>query len=143
MEKQIKKIISHSDKQTIKIAQDFAQTLNKGSIIGLIGDLGSGKTIFTKGMAKGLKIDDLITSPTFNIVNIYQGDKVQLFHFDLYRLISEEDLENIGYEEYFFKDQITIVEWADKAISLFPAGSYMIYFKVIKENEREIIICQK
>lgn len=139
MEKMIKKVITKSDNETRKLASTFISKIKPGTIIGLIGDLGSGKTVFVKGAAKALGIKDLITSPTFNIVQIYLNKK-KLYHFDLYRLNCIEDLENIGYEDYFNKDGIIFIEWADKFLEIIPKNNYLIYFQYLDKNKREIKI---
>ncbi len=139
----IKKLITNTPEETKKAAKDFAKNLCGGTIVGLIGPLGSGKTIFTQGIAKGLKIKEPVTSPSFTILNIYEAPRINLFHFDLYRIDSIQDLENIGYEEYFFSGHITIIEWAEKCIDILPKNSYLLYFKYLNEKEREITICQK
>ena len=141
--KRIKKLITNTPEETKKVAGDFAKNLCGGTIVGLIGPLGSGKTIFTQGIAKGLKIKEPVTSPSFTILNIYEAPRINLFHFDLYRIDSIQDLENIGYEEYFFSGHITIIEWAEKCIDILPKNSYLLYFKYLNEKEREITICQK
>ncbi len=141
--KRIKKLITNAPEETKKIARDFAKNLCGGTITGLIGELGSGKTIFTQGIAKGLKIKEPVTSPSFTTLNIYEAPRINLFHFDLYRIDSIKDLENIGYEEYFFSDHITVIEWAEKCIDILPENSYLIYFKYLNEIKREITICQK
>ena len=141
--KTIKKIKTHYTRETIKLAKIFTEQLQPGNIIGLIGELGTGKTQFTKGIALGLGIKIPVNSPSYTIINIYNETPIPLFHFDLYRLSSIEELENIGYEEYFYSNGITIIEWADKCLELLPDNSYIIYFKHIEKNIREITICQK
>ncbi len=141
--KTIQKIITNRAEETRKTAMDFAKKITRGTIIGLIGELGAGKTIFTKGIAQGLGIKDTITSPSFTILNIYHTSNMDLFHFDLYRLSSIEELENIGYEEYFYSNGVTVIEWSEKCIDILPKKSYLIYFKHLNKNKREIKICQK
>jgi len=104
---------SNSYEETQKIASEFAKRLSPGDIITLDGDLGAGKTAFTGGLAKGLGIDGYVTSPTFTIVNEYRGGKMPLFHFDVYRLESMDDLYDIGWEDYINQSGICVVEWAD------------------------------
>ncbi|MBU1078377.1 MAG: tRNA (adenosine(37)-N6)-threonylcarbamoyltransferase complex ATPase subunit type 1 TsaE [Spirochaetes bacterium] len=141
----IKNVITNSDAETRKVAHWFISKFKfkKGMIIGLIGDLGSGKTAFTKGIAEGMRLKGLVTSPSFNILNIYQRGGKKLFHFDLYRLNSIEELENIGYEEYFYNKGITVIEWADKCMDILTEDCYLIYFKYQGEKRREITICRK
>lgn len=136
-----KTYISKSREQTIKLAKNFSQQLKPGSCIGLIGELGSGKTVFVKGLAKGLGIKENVTSPTFTLLQIYTG-KIPLYHFDLYRLNSINELQDIGYEEYLHNNTIAVIEWAEKFIDLFPKNGYLIYFKYINKSQREIKITQ-
>ena len=134
------KIISKSEKDTFKIAKDLTSKLKGGEVLCLIGDLGSGKTAFTKGIAKALKIKNTITSPTFVLMKVYLGDK-QLVHIDAYRLRSGNDLEAIGALDYFDDpDTITVIEWAEKVKDIWPKNRKVIEFKVKSENQREIKI---
>ena len=123
------KFISFSEKETFNFAKKFAKKLKGGEILGLIGDLGAGKTIFTKGLAAGLGIKKNITSPTFVLMKIYKitplvrGGRgvTTLVHIDAYRLRSAKDLIAIGVKEYLTKpDTITIIEWADKVKKMLP-----------------------
>jgi tRNA threonylcarbamoyladenosine biosynthesis protein TsaE len=93
----MKKFISKCEEDTLKIGKDFASNLLGGEIITLEGDLGAGKTVFTKGVALGLKIEDIVTSPTFTIMNMYLGEKLNLYHFDMYRLNDESELKRIRF----------------------------------------------
>lgn len=104
---------SDSYEETQKIAAEFASKLNCGDIVTLDGDLGAGKTAFTGGLAKGLGISGYITSPTFTIVNEYHGGSIPLFHFDVYRLSSMDELYDIGWEDYICRGGICVIEWAD------------------------------
>lgn len=117
---------SNSPDETEKIASDFAKKLNKGDVITLDGDLGAGKTAFTRGVASGLGIRDVVVSPTFTIVNEYRHGETPLMHFDIYRLDNPDDLYDIGWEEYAGGDGICIVEWA----VLMPECFYMPHYKV-------------
>lgn len=104
---------------TFEIGYEIGRNAQKGSIYCLKGDLGAGKTVFTKGFAKGLDIHEHITSPTFTIVNIYNG-RLPLYHFDIYRISEIEQMYEIGYEEMFFGDGVCIVEWADNVLDIIP-----------------------
>ena len=105
--------------QTLKLGEIIGKSLEPGNIIALTGDLGAGKTVLVKGIAKGLGVEDEPNSPTFVIMNEYEG-RIPLYHFDLYRLSSADELFGIGYEEFFFGDGVTAVEWADKIDEVFP-----------------------
>ncbi|RLC39044.1 tRNA (adenosine(37)-N6)-threonylcarbamoyltransferase complex ATPase subunit type 1 TsaE [Candidatus Falkowbacteria bacterium] len=133
------RIITNSEKETFKLAKDFSEKLKGGEIIGLIGDLGAGKTIFTKGLAKGLGVKKMVNSPTFVLMKIYdcQNHKTikKLVHIDAYRLNSEKDIEAIGAAEYFGRaDIITVIEWADKIKKVLPKNTKFITLKQNKLN---------
>ena len=104
--------ISNSAEETYEIASRFAKQLNKGDIITLDGDLGAGKTAFVRGLADGLGLSDMVVSPTFTIVNEYRHGDVPLFHFDVYRLECDDDLYDIGWNDYVNRRGIIIMEWA-------------------------------
>lgn len=104
---------SESERETEKIGADVAKRLAPGTVVAFTGDLGAGKTAFVRGMAKGLGITQRVTSPTFTIVNEYEGGTLPLFHFDMYRLSSEEELFNIGWEDFLARGGICAVEWSE------------------------------
>ena len=116
---------SFSEEQTRKIGFELAKKAKKGDIYCLSGDLGTGKTAFTKGFAQGLEIKEDITSPTFTIINEYIG-KLPLYHFDVYRISSLEEMDDTGYEDYFFGEGICIVEWAELIKELIPKDAFWI-----------------
>ncbi len=138
----MEKYITNNELETQILAKDFSKKLKPNDIIALIGDLGTGKTAFTKGLARGLDINELITSPTFTLINEYYG-KYPLFHFDLYRLGTFDELYSTGYDEYFTKNGICVIEWADKFLEELPNDIYVIEFKYIDEKKREIKIYDK
>ncbi len=139
------KKITNSEKETFDFARDFARKLKGGETIGLVGDLGAGKTIFTKGLAKGLGVKQTITSPTFVLMKIYpiQNSKFKiqnLIHIDAYRIKNENDLISIGAEEYFDRDNtITIIEWADRVKKILPKKARIIKILTKEKNKREIV----
>ena len=128
---------SQSAEDTIKIAYDFAKELKCGDIICLTGDLGAGKTTFTKGIAKALNSIFEPVSPTFNIVNEYPGD-IDIYHFDLYRLESEHDLYSVDIDNYLFSDGICIIEWPEIAYPLID--EYYLANLSYEDNGRKIEI---
>lgn len=132
---------TNSPQETKKLASDFARKLKGGEIIALFGDLGSGKTTFVQGLAKGLGVKERITSPTFIILNLHKAKKeLELAHFDLYRLNNEADLEGIGATDYLGKKNIiSVIEWSEKAKKLLPKNTIWISFEHIDENKRKII----
>lgn len=131
------KITTKSEEETMEIAENIESEKFPNMVICLIGDLGSGKTIFTKGFANSLGIDENITSPTFNIIKEYTGGEMNLYHMDLYRL--NGDVRNLGLDEYFCKDGIVIIEWADMIEDYLPEDRLEIRFKVIDEDTRVLI----
>lgn len=122
-----------SVEQTQDLAKKLAKKIHPGSIISLIGDLGTGKTTFTKGFARQIGIKDHVTSPTFKLISEYQSPNYKLYHIDAYRMDGPEDFLNIGGEEYLTsKDSITIIEWGDLLHELLPSRTITINFKRIK-----------
>ena len=131
------KFVSNSDLDTIELAQNIESERFDKMVICLYGDLGSGKTLFTKAFAKSMGIIDNITSPTFNIIKEYTGENdSKLFHMDVYRL--NEVKEDLGIEEYFKKKGVTIIEWADIIEDILPKKRLDITFKILDENKRRI-----
>ena len=141
------KIITNSEKETFEFAKNIARTLTGGETLCLIGDLGSGKTSFVKGLAAGLGIDKIITSPTFVLMKNYDVETGhapslrKLVHIDAYRLSKGADLEAIGVREYLNNPSVIIViEWADRVRDIWPKNFIEINFKTLAGDEREIII---
>ena len=134
-------MVSISVQKTIEIGRKFAGKLKRGSVVALVGDLGSGKTVFTNGLAKGLGVRNAryVNSPTFVIIKEYKG-KLPLYHFDLYRLDKHTSLDEMNYEEYFYGDGVTVIEWADKIRNLLPEKYIEVKLSVIGENRRTIDI---
>ena len=133
---------SNSAKETENIARSFAKTLKKGDVICLSGDLGAGKTAFTAGLAKGLGVNEYVSSPTFTILNCYDGD-LSLYHFDVYRISKSDELFDIGFDEYISGDGVSVIEWAEMIEDILPLPRYEV--KIIKnldihDDYREISI---
>ncbi len=137
------KIKTSSPEETMKVAEKFASSLGYPVVISLIGDLGAGKTTFTKGFAKGLKIDENITSPTFTIMNEYSSGRKPLYHFDMYRLNSLEEALELGFSEYFDLTTLkgaSIVEWAENTKGILPERHFEVQITKLGEEQREISI---
>ena len=132
------KITTYSEDDTIELAQNIESEKFLNMVICLIGDLGSGKTVFAKAFAKALGINDNITSPTFNIIKEYDGGEMKMFHMDVYRL--SDIKQDLGIEEYFTKRGVCIIEWADLIEDILPKNRLDIKFKMIDENTRQIVI---
>lgn len=133
------KIITKNEESTINLGKMIGRALVPGDVINLNGDLGAGKTYLTKGIAKGLEVEDYVTSPTFIIVNEYQG-RVPLYHFDVYRINDIYEMYEIGFEEYLYGEGICIVEWGNMVSEMLPKGAINITINRIDENTREISI---
>ena len=131
------KIISKSVNDTLKIGKVIAKNLREGNIVCLFGELGSGKTILTKGIASGLGVKRRkVNSPSFVLIRQYSTGKIPLYHFDLYRLKTIEDILALGYEEYFYDDGITVVEWADRLKYLLPKEYLKIKLYIKSDSQR-------
>lgn len=127
--------------ETMKIGEQIGKKVNSGDIICLIGDLGTGKTHLTKGIAKGLGIDEHITSPTFNIVNEYDDGRLKFYHFDVYRVNDPDEIAAIGFDEYIFSNGVSVIEWANYIDELIPPESLTISIEKVldkDENTRKI-----
>ena len=130
------KITTHSDAETIEVAQNLEAEKFPNMVICLNGDLGSGKTVFTKGFASAMAIDE-VTSPTFNIIKEYNGE-LPLYHLDVYR--TNGHVEDLGIPEYFDKGGVTIIEWAEMIEDILPEERLDITFKITGENSRVMVI---
>ena len=130
------KITTHSEKETIELAQNLESEKFPKMVICLNGDLGSGKTVFAKGFAQAMGITE-VTSPTFNIIKEYYGE-LPLYHMDMYRV--ENNIDNLGLEEYYEKNGVTIIEWAEMIEDHLPEERLEITFKIIDEETRVLVI---
>ena len=129
--------VTHSPEETMALGRALGCLLQGGELLALEGDLGAGKTHFIKGLAEGLEVTETVTSPTFGLIHEYRG-RVPLAHFDVYRLDSPAELENLGYEEYFFGAGVTAVEWSDQIRDYLPEEYMKISFTVLGSQERQI-----
>lgn len=137
----MEKIICKSVKETEEFGIKFASTLKNGDIVFLYGDLGAGKTTLTKSIAKGLGVEQNITSPTFTLMNLYDTPTTQLCHFDLYRLQDVEELFMLGFEEYFYSNSsICLIEWPQIIKNIIDKPYKVLVINKINADEREIII---
>jgi len=133
-------VITHSPEETRELAKKLAPKLSAGDVINLSGDLGAGKTVFTKGLAEGLEISEPVTSPTFTIIKEYEG-RLPLYHFDVYRLFDPDELDELGVDEYFYGDGVSVVEWGDKVEVLLPDLRLEVkLLRLVDENFRRIEI---
>ena len=132
------KITTHSEMETLELAQNFESEKFPNMIICLNGELGSGKTLFTKGIANGLGIQDTITSPTYTIIKEYLDGEMPLYHMDVYRI--DGDTSEVGIEDYYNKGGIVVIEWANTIKDILPEERLDIKFKISGENSRTLII---
>lgn len=136
-------VSTYSEYETEKIGKQFAQYLWAGSIILLSGDLGVGKTAFARGLARGLGIEEPITSPTYTLIHEYTG-RLPLYHFDVYRLNNVEEMGDIGYEEYFYGDGVTVIEWPQRICEILPEAYLTVeILKAEQDNVRNILFQSK
>ena len=118
--------ITNSAQQTEQLGEKLGQLLTPGTVLAYTGDLGAGKTAFTRGLARGLEIPERITSPTFTIVNEYEGGRLPLFHFDMYRLGSSDELFDIGWEDYLIRGGVCAVEWSENVDDVLDADTIRV-----------------
>ncbi|MDP8264107.1 MAG: tRNA (adenosine(37)-N6)-threonylcarbamoyltransferase complex ATPase subunit type 1 TsaE [Candidatus Aceula lacicola] len=138
------KYLSESTKKTEQLGKALAKGLKPGDIVCLFGDLGSGKTVLTKGIAQGLKIKKAaVHSPTFTLMNVYPAPKVPVYHFDLYRIEKPKEIQAIGYEDFFYGGGISVVEWAERLGRLLPKVYLSVEIHHKAENERVFVITAK
>ncbi len=127
-------IETNSEKETWELGKRLAKTAQPGQVFSLVGDLGVGKTVLTKGMAEGLGITEPVNSPTFTILQVYEEGRLPFYHFDVYRIDDPEEMDEIGYEDYFYGEGVCLVEWANLIEELMPEGT--IHIKIEKDLER-------
>ena len=130
---------SHSEAETFEFAKSLSDKAHAGELYALYGELGAGKTVFAKGFAKGLLVEEEITSPTFTVLEEYSG-RLPFYHFDLYRIDNDMEFENLNFEDYWFGSGICIVEWPQKAGKRLPDNSIKVEISYINETSRKISI---
>lgn len=127
-------IETHSEQETRELGKRLAQKAQPGQVFSLVGDLGVGKTVLTKGMAEGLGITEPVSSPTFTIVQVYEEGRLPFYHFDVYRIGDPQEMDEIGYEDYFYGQGICLVEWANLIGELMPEDT--IHITIEKDLEQ-------
>ncbi len=130
---------THCEAETEALGEAFSKNLPAGTVVALYGDLGCGKTAFVRGMARGMGLSALVTSPTFTIVNEYLGER-PLFHFDMFRLGGSEELYDIGWEDYLSRKGVCVVEWSENVPEAFEGDEVRIHFTRTGDNDREISV---
>ncbi len=131
---------SASERETEALGEALVERLSPGAVVAFTGDLGAGKTAFVRGMAKGLDIPQRVTSPTFTIVNEYEGGRLPLFHFDLYRLGSSDELFDIGWEDYLSREGVCAVEWSENVPEAFDGSEIRVTIEKTGEDGRKITV---
>ena len=137
--KMIMEILTHTVEETELAGQVLSRTLTPGTVVALYGDLGAGKTAFVRGMAKGLNSPSRVTSPTFTIVNEYSGS-LALFHFDMYRLGSSDELFDIGWEDYLARGGVCVVEWSENVLDAFDGTEIKVTIDKLSDTDRKITV---
>jgi len=132
-------VYTKNESETEKAGADFARELPPGSVVAFFGDLGAGKTAFVRGMARGMGIEARVNSPTFTIVNEYIGER-ELFHFDMYRLGSADELFDIGWEDYLSRGGVCAVEWSENVSEAFEGDETVAKIEKLSDTERKISI---
>lgn len=132
--------ISKSEKDTSKIANKFEKFLKGGEVVVLNGDLGAGKTTFTKALCKALKVKENVTSPTFTLMNIYTSGRLVLYHFDMYRLEDESEAQELGLNDFFYSNGVCMIEWAENIKNLLPKKLITINIEKLGETSRKFEI---
>ena len=130
--------ISNSVEETIAFAREWAGRLSPNDVVGLVGDLGAGKTHFVKGLLEGLENEEQATSPTFTLVHEYRGGRLPVFHFDFYRINQATELVELGFDEYLEEGGVAVIEWADRFADALPARTRWVRFEIGDASERII-----
>lgn len=120
--------------ETYELGRQMGQKAVPGTVYCLEGDLGVGKTVFTQGFARGLGIEEAVNSPTFTILQIYEEGRIPLYHFDVYRIADVEEMEEIGYEDYFYREGVCLIEWASQISEILP--EQVVHVTIEKDNEK-------
>ena len=133
------KRLAHGPEETRALGRELSLALQENSVIGLSGDLGAGKTEFVKGIAEGLGAMDPVTSPTFTLIHEYRSGRLPLFHIDFYRLETEKELDEIGFDDYLREPGICAIEWADRFPDRVPRDTIWVQIQISSANERLIV----
>lgn len=131
--------MTNSEEETEELGRRLARTLEAGAVVAFTGDLGAGKTAFTRGLARGLDVPDRVTSPTFTIVNEYEGGRLPLFHFDMYRLGSSEELFDIGWEDYLARGGVCAVEWSENVDDALEGDAVRVDIRRGEKDSRRMV----
>ncbi len=133
-------LVSHCVEETFQLGEKIGKYIVPGSILALCGDLGAGKTALSQGIAKGLGITEQVVSPTFTLIQEYEGGRLPLYHMDMYRLETEREFSQLGLEDYFNSSGVIVIEWAERLGELLPADHIAIHIQYLSERERKITV---
>lgn len=139
-------IETNGERETFELGREMGQNAKPGQVYTMVGDLGVGKTVFTKGFAKGLEIEEPISSPTFTIVQVYEEGRMPFYHFDVYRIGDVEEMDEIGFEDYIYGDGVSLIEWANLIEEILPEKYTEIRIEKNLENGfdyRKITVTEK
>jgi len=131
--------VTHTEKETARLGEDLARRLGGGDVVACYGDLGSGKTRFIQGVCRGLGVKEHVASPTFTIVNEYEGRRERVIHFDFYRIRSSVEIVDLGFEEYLASGGICLIEWAEKAGDLLPEKRYEVHLALGEDHDTRTV----
>lgn len=131
--------VTHTEKETARLGEDLARSLEGGDVVACYGDLGSGKTRFIQGICKGLGVKEHVASPTFTIVNEYDAPRARVIHFDFYRIRSMSEILDLGFEEYIASGGICLIEWAEKAGDLLPEKRYEVRLALGEDQDTRTV----
>ncbi len=132
--------VTRTPDETERVGAELAATLSAGDVVGLVGELGSGKTCFVRGLARGLGAKGYIKSPSFTIVNVYEGGRLILYHIDLYRIGTEDEFYGAGIDEFLNSKGVSVIEWADRVPGLLADCTVVVRFSHVSEGERRLEI---
>lgn len=133
-------VITNSALETESFAAEFAKSVKSGTVIAMNGDLGAGKTCFTRGFAKGMGFSGDVNSPTFAIVNVYTGGRLDIYHFDMYRITSWDDLYSTGYFEYLEAGGVLVIEWSENIEAALPDNTVTVTIEKLSDESRKITV---
>ncbi len=137
----MKTIICRNEGETERFGLTLGESLRQGDVLALVGDLGTGKTTLTKHIARGLGVQELVTSPTFTLVQEYHSGRLPLYHFDVYRIGDPGEMFELGYEEYFYGQGVCVIEWADLVADLLPENARTIEIQYGRQEGERIFRC--
>lgn len=138
----VKEYLTKSEKETVELGEQLAKELQPGNTLAFSGSMGAGKTCFIRGVARGMGYTGEVTSPTFSLVNEYIGGRLNMYHFDMYRVTGWEDLYSTGFYDYLEQGGVVLVEWSENIKSAIPNDAWFVNIERIDDNSRKITVCK-